>query len=450
MSNEYSNNKGMQEALQEISEKEKKSRNRNICIAFVMGVAALGMVFGTSVLNNITKPQPNNNSQPKLENIAKQSTSTQNSSLDNQQKSENTSVVSSSTESSKEKVPSAEEVDAAKNIFVNDLLKESGYYMGTVSVSDLDQRGKVPYNLDLYKDSIMEISKKNPLEKWNYKPIDDILGVPANPDKKNSIEIKTDEVDISAPINIASFSDYFGFDKDDNVNLGTKPNYQKEGTNKDGDPCYLVDVCSPEQQLLKKGVVLDPASPRPGEIGNSYITGHSSNYDAVKSNYNEVFKNLPKLRVNDKYTVYTNAGNKLEYTITGTKIIEDGDTASAYTLPKDKNGKEDPNARKITLQGSILTDGNLNITAKAPDGHYYVVPGITPQTYKPGDMEKILTSKTLAASNIQPTHRMLVRAKFTPSQDQQNKIAGHEKKQELTNNLKQLKNPEYKVNTINP
>ncbi len=55
---------------------------------------------------------------------------------------------------------------------------------------------------------------------------------------------------------------------------------------------------------LKSGVVHYPGTAMPGETGNCFITGHSSNYWWVKSKYNTVFTLLPKLVVGDKVVVY--------------------------------------------------------------------------------------------------------------------------------------------------
>ncbi len=57
-------------------------------------------------------------------------------------------------------------------------------------------------------------------------------------------------------------------------------------------------------EQLKHGVVHYPGTAMPGETGNCFITGHSSNYWWIKSKYNTVFTLLPKLVVGDKVIVY--------------------------------------------------------------------------------------------------------------------------------------------------
>lgn len=46
---------------------------------------------------------------------------------------------------------------------------------------------------------------------------------------------------------------------------------------------------------LKTGVVHYPCTPLPGDIGTSYISGHSSNYAWIKADYNQVFAKMNNL-----------------------------------------------------------------------------------------------------------------------------------------------------------
>lgn len=52
-------------------------------------------------------------------------------------------------------------------------------------------------------------------------------------------------------------------------------------------------------QGLSKGVIQVNGTALPGEKGNIYITGHSSNYVWVKQKYNSIFSNISKLVVGD-------------------------------------------------------------------------------------------------------------------------------------------------------
>lgn len=66
---------------------------------------------------------------------------------------------------------------------------------------------------------------------------------------------------------------------------------------------------------LKNGVVHYPGTALPGEIGTSYISGHSSNYVWVKSNYNQVFASLNDLHDNETFsiTVTSRDGQKSKF-----------------------------------------------------------------------------------------------------------------------------------------
>jgi LPXTG-site transpeptidase (sortase) family protein len=66
---------------------------------------------------------------------------------------------------------------------------------------------------------------------------------------------------------------------------------------------------------LNNGVVAYPGSVLPGEIGNLFITGHSSIYPWNHSAYGKVFAALDKLEAGDKVIVYYNK-HKFEYKIT--------------------------------------------------------------------------------------------------------------------------------------
>lgn len=88
---------------------------------------------------------------------------------------------------------------------------------------------------------------------------------------------------------------------------------------------------------LKKGIVRYPGTALPGEIGNAFIFGHSSNYPWVKSDYNDVFALLDTLQNGDEIIVYYNQ-KKFIYSVTDRSIVKPGDTKAL--LARDPNKKE--------------------------------------------------------------------------------------------------------------
>jgi LPXTG-site transpeptidase (sortase) family protein len=54
---------------------------------------------------------------------------------------------------------------------------------------------------------------------------------------------------------------------------------------------------------LPNGVVHYPGTAMPGDIGTSYISGHSSNYAWIKGSYNKVFATLNDLKQYDSFTI---------------------------------------------------------------------------------------------------------------------------------------------------
>lgn len=80
------------------------------------------------------------------------------------------------------------------------------------------------------------------------------------------------------------------------------------------------------QENLTKGVVHYVGTAEPGHIGNSFITGHSSNFWWIKGNYNYIFVNLSKLEIGDQAKIYYK-GNKFVYQVKEKKEVMPEDTS---------------------------------------------------------------------------------------------------------------------------
>jgi LPXTG-site transpeptidase (sortase) family protein len=85
-----------------------------------------------------------------------------------------------------------------------------------------------------------------------------------------------------------------------------------------------------EEQIhesLLNGVVHFPGTALPGEKGNMFLTGHSSNVFWELSKYNTVFALLPKIKIGDKIIIYSDQ-NVYTYTVTEIKEVYPSDTSS--------------------------------------------------------------------------------------------------------------------------
>lgn len=88
-------------------------------------------------------------------------------------------------------------------------------------------------------------------------------------------------------------------------------------------PIIFVDSRAEEdiQKGLEKGVVHYQGTANPGDIGNSFITGHSSNYWWSPGKYNYVFVLLDKMETGDQVITYYN-GKKFVYTVREKIVVE--------------------------------------------------------------------------------------------------------------------------------
>ncbi len=86
---------------------------------------------------------------------------------------------------------------------------------------------------------------------------------------------------------------------------------------------------------LEKGVIRYPGTARPGENGNAFIFGHSSNFPWMPGAYNQVFALLDKLTYGDEIIVYYNQ-KKYVYVIREKKIVKPGDVKVLNRNPESK------------------------------------------------------------------------------------------------------------------
>ncbi len=77
---------------------------------------------------------------------------------------------------------------------------------------------------------------------------------------------------------------------------------------------------------LEKWVVRYPGSAKPGEEGNTFVFGHSSNFPWIQGDFNDVFALLDKVVFDDEVIVYYDQ-KKYIYKIRTKEVIRPGDTS---------------------------------------------------------------------------------------------------------------------------
>jgi sortase A len=79
------------------------------------------------------------------------------------------------------------------------------------------------------------------------------------------------------------------------------------------------------QTALAEGVVHYPDTATPGQAGNVYIFGHSSDLAWSKGEYKTVFALLPQIKIGEEIFVSDNNGKEYTYTVTGTRVVSPKD-----------------------------------------------------------------------------------------------------------------------------
>jgi hypothetical protein len=179
------------------------------------------------------------------------------------------------------------------------------------------------------------------------KHIEQIIPTQDNcPDYSNTIQgqknwLSFAKYGVEAPVVNGSFGDFYNYNSSGEINLNSEI---QEDKNAIANGNY---ESVPVQKLLKAGVVHLPISPAPGQVGNSFIVGHTSNFPQVQSAYNKIFKPFEsKSRVGDEFTIWDHKCRQMTFRVFEAFAIGEYDTATAY--------QNMGNRRVVTLQGSIL------------------------------------------------------------------------------------------------
>jgi LPXTG-site transpeptidase (sortase) family protein len=98
------------------------------------------------------------------------------------------------------------------------------------------------------------------------------------------------------------------------------------------------------QAALQRGVVHFPGTALPGELGNAYIFGHSSDFAWNRSPYRAIFALLTEVKLGAEIKISDSEGRIYSYFVTGTKVVSPKDMSVL-----DQHGKT---KKILTLQTS--------------------------------------------------------------------------------------------------
>lgn len=228
-------------------------------------------------------------------------------------------------------------------------LQQAGINTGFVWATDIrDLFQKQPYS-NFVNEAIKQFLPNQPT------PLDNVIGVSNNCPAGANIQgqknwLSFSKYGVEAPIINGSFEDFYNYDNNGEINLND-PIQESKTAIANGNYESV-----PVQRLLKAGIVHLPISPAPGQVGNSYIIGHTSNFPQVRSLYNKIFKPFEsKSRIGDEFTIWDHQCRQMTFRVYEAFAIGENDTATAY--------ENVGNRRVVTLQGSIL-DANWQPTKR--------------------------------------------------------------------------------------
>lgn len=81
------------------------------------------------------------------------------------------------------------------------------------------------------------------------------------------------------------------------------------------------------QKALQNGVVHFPGTAKPGENGNAYYFGHSSDFAFAKGDYKTVFALLPKITEGAEIYISNQEGIEFKYLVVEKKVVNNNDVS---------------------------------------------------------------------------------------------------------------------------
>ncbi len=139
---------------------------------------------------------------------------------------------------------------------------------------------------------------------------------------------------------------YFSDSNNQKAQITTQPNLlQIPSLNVSAPVIYVSEKTEKVYQAaLASGVVHYPETALPGELGNAYIFGHSSDLAWSKGSYKTVFALLPKIKIGDKIVISNQTGEQFTYIVTKTFVVSPSDLSVLDQFNKQK--------KVLTLQTS--------------------------------------------------------------------------------------------------
>jgi len=129
---------------------------------------------------------------------------------------------------------------------------------------------------------------------------------------------------------------------------------------------------------LKRGVIHYPGTAYPGEVGNVFITGHSSYYWWSGGQYNQVFANLDKLKNGDLIYLYQE-GQEYLYQVFDRLVVKPNQVSilAPTAFPQLTLMTCTPlgtNLRRLVVKAQLITPASLSSTR----GQFERLPEILP------------------------------------------------------------------------
>jgi len=236
-------------------------------------------------------------------------------------------------------------IDAAGVEIVRNLRQTVGVDTGFIYTDHLEALNQTIPVAGPFQNEVSQAESAN----FNYLQnvrLQDLIEIPDEIEKTNWLSMP--DYGIEVPLIYASFQDTFVSDDNGIINFSELIQEDPEEVRRGNYESV------PVQRLLRDGIVHLPYSVYLGEVGHSYIVGHSSNFSSVESDYNFIFEPITeKSKVGDQFFIYDYEGRKMKFEVFEVISLREEEVAEMF--------RPFPDKRVVTLQASILENVNGNL-----------------------------------------------------------------------------------------